>query len=285
MRPQREHAPATITSGTPIQVTSSVTVVRGGFERSASRPAAIPDREEEDQEADQGREEDDDRRASTKKTASTRSRDGRGLLREEREVPHGRVRSPFGAERSGSGRRTGRERPASTVATDHHEHERRRGPSAVATPRTRTQSHDREGVLARRRVVVEADQQQPGRSASRSCPSDASISAELQVLAPGSRCRRSSGRSGRRASGSRAGGVGVVLRLRVVGVAEPDRVGQRVDRRLVAGQEVPARLGARAVVALEVAPLLRRGQLGRLVGAMLTVTTSNSLPTSSDERP
>src|SRR4029077_19103916 len=55
-----------------------------------------------------------------------------------------------------------------------------------------------------------------------------------------------------------------LLRRRVVSVAKAQRAGERLDGRLVAGQEVEALFGAGPAVALDVAVLLLQRQLRRL---------------------
>ncbi len=61
-----------------------------------------------------------------------------------------------------------------------------------------------------------------------------------------------------------AAGVRELVVGRVVAVAEADRPRELVNRPLFAGEEVPAGLGARSAVALQVGALLGRGQLRRL---------------------
>ena len=61
-----------------------------------------------------------------------------------------------------------------------------------------------------------------------------------------------------------AGRVRELLRFLVPGVTEAGGLCQPLDRRLVAGQEMPARAGARLLVALEVDRLLRGRGCGRI---------------------
>ena len=56
--------------------------------------------------------------------------------------------------------------------------------------------------------------------------------------------------------------VGKLLGVLVPGVVESRRLGQRVDRRLLSGQEVPALCRARALVAVEIG-LLHAGRQHR----------------------
>ena len=75
-----------------------------------------------------------------------------------------------------------------------------------------------------------------------------------------SRCHRSSGTSCPRGEDDDAAGVGVLLEFGVPCIAEADRFGQAIDRRLRAGEEMPALAGIGPLIGSEVVLLSCRGR-------------------------
>ena len=158
-----------------IQVASSQRLDERGRGAVDLRPAAVADGERQDQDADQRREEEDDPQLEERQGIHPRCV-GRGLLGEQREVPHdGALASGVGPGTSGLDRPAIATRRARTSLPGCPRHSRRNitsrnvpSESAVSGPEHADQPDDRKRVLAGRGVVVVAEQQQPADAAIRS---------------------------------------------------------------------------------------------------------------------